>query len=84
MRTLERFERRPKSHLRIIINGEPRELPESMSLSDLVAHLSLVPERLAIEFNREVVRRADWPRTMLSEGDQLEIVHFVGGGSRTP
>jgi thiamine biosynthesis protein ThiS len=67
--------------LRIILNGETRDVPDSISLSDLLAHLSLAPERLAIEHNREVVRRADWPRTMLAEGDQLEIVHFVGGGS---
>jgi sulfur carrier protein len=66
--------------LRIIINGETRDVPDSLSLSDLVGHLSLAPERLAIEFNREVVRRADWPHIQLSEGDQLEIVHFVGGG----
>jgi thiamine biosynthesis protein ThiS len=75
----EREER--KRALRININGETRDVPDSLSLSDLVEHLSLAPERLAIEFNREVVRRADWPRTQLSEGDQLEIVHFVGGGS---
>ena len=67
--------------MRININGETRDVPDSLSLSDLVAHLSLAPERLAIEYNREVVRRADWPHTQLSEGDHLEIVHFVGGGS---
>jgi thiamine biosynthesis protein ThiS len=67
--------------LRIILNGETRDVPDSISLSDLLEHLSLAPERLAIEYNGEVVRRADWPRTVLSEGDQLEIVHFVGGGS---
>jgi thiamine biosynthesis protein ThiS len=66
--------------LRIIINGEPREVPDQLTLSDLIRHLSLSPERLAVEFNRRVVRRADWPNTTLSEGDQLEIVHFVGGG----
>ncbi len=67
--------------MRIIINGETRDVPDGLSLSDLVRHLSLAPERLAIEFNRQVVRRADWPATKLSEGDQLEIVHFVGGGA---
>lgn len=66
--------------MRIIINGEPREVPDQLTLSDLIRHLSLSPERLAVEFNRRVVRRADWPNTTLSEGDQLEIVHFVGGG----
>ncbi len=68
--------------MRIIINGEPREVPDQLTLSDLIRHLSLAPERLAVEFNRRVVRRADWPNTTLSEGDQLEIVHFVGGGEK--
>jgi thiamine biosynthesis protein ThiS len=69
--------------LRVQINGEIRELPEQLTLSELATELALVPERLAIELNREVVRRALWPETMLREGDQVEIVHFVGGGSRS-
>jgi len=67
--------------LRVQINGEIRELPEHLTLSELAVELVLVPERLAIELNREVVRRALWPETVLREGDQVEIVHFVGGGS---
>lgn len=50
------------------------------TLDDLVSQLALAPERLALERNREVVRRADWPRVSLAEGDRIEIVHFVGGG----
>ena len=67
--------------MRVQVNGEIRELPEQTTLNDLIRQLSLVPERLAIELNREVVRRARWPETFLREGDQVEIVHFVGGGS---
>jgi thiamine biosynthesis protein ThiS len=67
--------------LRIRVNGEIRELQEDMTLGDLVRQLSLAPERLAIELNREVVRRAAWPETRMREGDTVEIVHFVGGGS---
>ncbi|HEY0004582.1 MAG TPA: sulfur carrier protein ThiS [Pyrinomonadaceae bacterium] len=66
--------------MRIEINGEPRDVPEPVTLSELVRHLALAPERLAIERNREVVRRADWPQTQIQAGDRLEIVHFVGGG----
>ncbi len=69
--------------LRVQINGEMRELPEQLTLAELTRELALVPERLAIELNREVVRRALWPVTVLREGDQVEIVHFVGGGSRS-
>jgi thiamine biosynthesis protein ThiS len=70
--------------LRVQINGEVRELPESLTLDALVGQLALAPERLAIELNREVVRRARWTETMLRDGDQVEIVHFVGGGSGEP
>ncbi len=67
--------------LRVQINGEVRELPESLTLDALVSQLALAPERLAIELNHEVVRRARWVETVLRDGDQVEIVHFVGGGS---
>jgi len=67
--------------LRVQVNGEFRELPDELTLDALVRQLALAPERLAIELNREVVRRVRWSETMLREGDQVEIVHFVGGGS---
>jgi thiamine biosynthesis protein ThiS len=63
-----------------VVNGEAREVPEKMTLSGLIIHLALAPERLAVEVNRQVVRRANWIETMLAEGDRVEIVHFVGGG----
>ena len=66
--------------MRVELNGEPTELPEGATLLSLVEQLSLAPERVAVELNREVVRRADWPAARLSEGDRVEIVHFVGGG----
>jgi thiamine biosynthesis protein ThiS len=66
----------------IEINGERRDLPQSSTLKELVEHLKLAPERLAIELNRQVVRRADWQITQLNEGDRVEIVHFVGGGRK--
>lgn len=66
--------------MRVIVNGEERELPEGMTLEALIGHLALAPDRLAIERNRDVVRRADWPHTVLTEDDRVEIIHFVGGG----
>ncbi|HEX7313698.1 MAG TPA: sulfur carrier protein ThiS [Pyrinomonadaceae bacterium] len=66
--------------MRVELNGDSMELDEGTTLSVLVEQLSLAPERVAVELNREVVRRADWPSTNLSEGDRVEIVHFVGGG----
>lgn len=66
--------------LRVQVNGEARELPAELTLTELVRQLALAPERLAIELNREVVRRARWAETVLRDGDRVEIVHFVGGG----
>ncbi|MBV9928721.1 MAG: sulfur carrier protein ThiS [Acidobacteria bacterium] len=66
--------------MRVELNGEPKELAEGTTLSTLIQQLSLAPERVAVELNRDVVRRTDWPATRLSEGDRVEIVHFVGGG----
>ena len=67
--------------MRIEVNGEAKEVEAGSTLQTLVEQLALAPERLAVEHNREVVRRADWPRTTLGEGDRVEIVHFVGGGT---
>ena len=64
----------------IQLNGESREMAEGAMLSDLVNELSLAPARIAIELNQRVVRRDQWARTALAEGDRIEIVHFVGGG----
>jgi thiamine biosynthesis protein ThiS len=66
--------------LQVEINGERRDVARGLMLGQLVEQLALAPERLAIELNRKVVRRADWPGTPLKEGDRIEIVHFVGGG----
>ena len=64
----------------IEVNGEALDLPSNITVAELVKHLALAPERLAIELNRQVVRRSDWPQTLLNENDRIEIVHFVGGG----
>ena len=65
----------------LTINGEDRDFTAITTLSDLVAHLGMKPDRVAVELNRELIRRDRWPETKLSSGDKLEIVHFVGGGS---
>ena len=58
-----------------------REVAHKIQISDLINELGLKAERLAVEVNGRIVRRADWPSTTLSEGDKVEIVHFVGGGA---
>ena len=66
--------------MRIRLNGDAKEIEDGTTLTSLVESLSLAPERLAVELNGEVVRRADWPRVTLKEDDRVEVVHFVGGG----
>ena len=63
------------------MNGEARELSGPTSLAELITQLDLPATRVAVELNRTVVRRNDWPTTTMQDGDRLEIVHFVGGGS---
>ena len=64
----------------IYLNGEPREIPVDIDLVHLLEAFSLPSQRVAIELNKTVIRRADWPQTVVGEGDLVEVVHFVGGG----
>lgn len=66
--------------MQLVINGEPREVPEPLTVQQLIAHLGLSEGPVAVERNREIVPRAQHPSTLLHAGDQVEIVHFVGGG----
>jgi sulfur carrier protein len=68
---------------KVVLNGQPRSfatLSEAPSLDQLVAELGLQGDRVAVEHNGAIVPRASWPQTVLSAGDRLEVVHFVGGG----
>jgi sulfur carrier protein len=61
------------------VNGDPRDLPEGETLRGLVARYQLTPEKVAIELNRRLVRSEKYD-TALKDGDEVEIVTFVGGG----
>jgi thiamine biosynthesis protein ThiS len=67
--------------LRVYVNGESREVQGNPSLAELITELDLPAARIAVEVNREVVRRGEWSNTMLRDEDKIEIVHFVGGGA---
>jgi thiamine biosynthesis protein ThiS len=67
--------------MNLSINGDTRSFPPALTLSALVDALGMKSDRVAVELNREIVPRDRWSVTQLAEGDQLEIVHFVGGGS---
>lgn len=68
------------SELAITVNGEPRRVPGPATVADLLRHLQLDPRTVVVELNRHIVRRPQLAETTLSEGDAVELVHFVGGG----
>ena len=69
-----------RTMLHITLNGKPHSLPQPVAADVLVAQLGLVANQVAIERNREIVPRSRWGETVLSDGDQIEIVQFIGGG----
>ncbi len=66
--------------IRIVVNGETRQVPQGETIAGLVRHLALDPERLAIELDRKIIKRMQWASTPLAAGAEVEIVQFVGGG----
>ncbi|NVB41465.1 sulfur carrier protein ThiS [Pseudenhygromyxa sp. WMMC2535] len=64
----------------IVLNGEPRTTRDGQTVAELLAELDLDPRQVAVERNRDIVPRAEHGKTVLSEGDALEVVTFVGGG----
>jgi sulfur carrier protein len=66
--------------VRILLNGEPREIAGPMNIRDLLATLGIDARVVAVELNRTVIKRAKHADTLVSEGAEVEIVAFVGGG----
>lgn len=66
--------------LKILLNGEPRDLEGPMTVASLLAHLGIDARLVAVEVNRRVVRRAQHDATAIPDGAEVEIVSFVGGG----
>lgn len=64
-----------------MVNGVKQTVPEGTTVTQLLDTLKILPERVVVEVNLTILKRAEHARTTLKEGDQVEIVHFVGGGS---
>lgn len=70
--------------LTVVLNGQPRSfegLSAAACVEELVRALGLKGDRVAVELNGEIVPRTGWMEVRLSEGDRVELVHFVGGGA---
>lgn len=70
----------PLSTITILINDDRQSVPAGTSVEALLSHLGLKPRFLAVELNRRVIPRSEHSRTVLADGDQVEIVTLVGGG----
>jgi thiamine biosynthesis protein ThiS len=66
--------------IEITVNGESRQVSSGTTIAGLLRTLEIDGERVAVELNRQIIRRPDWPFTEVTEAAELEIVHFVGGG----
>ncbi len=66
--------------MEIVLNGEPTDVPDRLSVADLIQRLSLENKRLALELNREIVPRSCYGEVTIKPGDAIEIVHAIGGG----
>ncbi len=67
--------------MKLKVNGEwVEDLPDAMSVAALLAHLQLPVKKIAVERNLEIVPKSTFETTILADGDQLEIIHFIGGG----
>jgi thiamine biosynthesis protein ThiS len=66
--------------MEIVVNAEPRDVPDGTTVADLLEQMHLEPRRVAVECNRKLIRRKDHAAARLSAGDELEIVTLVGGG----
>jgi sulfur carrier protein len=66
--------------LRITLNGDPFELDQPLSVADLLARLAIDARRVAVEHNLTILKRDAFSHVLVREGDQVEIVNFVGGG----
>jgi thiamine biosynthesis protein ThiS len=66
--------------IQIVVNGEPRVVPEGLGVPALLSQLGLPADRVAIERNLEILPRTQWATATIQSGDRFEIVHLVGGG----
>jgi len=67
--------------MRILLNGETTEVSDQIRITDLLLQLKLKPELVVVELNLGVLKRDELAQRGLKEGDQVEIVHMVGGGA---
>jgi sulfur carrier protein len=78
-RTLKTHKRIQK-HMNIVVNGQDLTCSEGLTVHGLLVELELKPDAIVVERNAEILPRSAYATTMVSDGDSLEFIHFVGGG----
>ena len=68
--------------MRIVLNGESRDVPEACSVASLLAELQIRGDRVAVEVNLKIVDRRIFEGTALRDGDRVEVIGFIGGGEK--
>jgi sulfur carrier protein len=68
------------SLINIVLNGENKQVEAGMFLSNLLLSLNLSADKIAVEINKNVVRKKDWDSININDADKIEVIHFVGGG----
>ncbi|MBM7622482.1 sulfur carrier protein ThiS [Sporohalobacter salinus] len=66
--------------MKIILNGEEKELTSEIPLINFLTDQNLDPDKLVIEYNQEIIQQKEWSSIILTAGDKLEVLKFVGGG----
>lgn len=66
--------------MKVIVNGEPRQIPDGTTIAALIRELGLLKAACAAELNRSLIPKRDHERTELHDGDRIELVTLVGGG----
>jgi thiamine biosynthesis protein ThiS len=64
----------------IFVNGERLQVPLGCNVAEMLDHLKIAPDRVAVELNKMLVRKRDWAATSVQGGAHVEVVEFVGGG----
>ncbi|MBI3331222.1 MAG: sulfur carrier protein ThiS [Candidatus Omnitrophica bacterium] len=68
--------------MELMVNGKKQQVPDGLTAAQLLSTLQVVPERVVVELNLQILKRAQLGQAVLKEGDQVEIVHVIGGGAR--
>jgi thiamine biosynthesis protein ThiS len=66
--------------IQIVLNGEPKHVPAGLNVAKLLENLQIDGQKVAVELNREIVRKKDWPSAQVENNASVEVVWFVGGG----